>query len=204
MAGHIPSYERRNIITGMASLFLMPYDATIPAELPPNTEPLGFDWAEPWEPVGATLEGVTVTFAREATDIRIEEQTTPVDQKTTSAGFTLSLSLAEDTLNTMRYAYGGGIIETIAPTATEPGVMRLRISEEVEHFALGLEGQAPARTGIATPWRRILIPDVTSVAEVETGYRRAEQQRVYPATFTSLVPVSEIDILELNALMTGP
>lgn len=198
----VPQYVRKNIITGMASMFLAPYDATLPLTLPPDEEPLGFDWAEPWEPIGATLEGVTVTFAREATDIRIEEQTTAVDQKTTSAGFTVAVSLAEDTLNTMRYAYGGGVIETIAPTATTVGKMRLRISEEVEHFVLGIEGQAPARTGIATPWRRILIPDVTSVAEVETAYRRAEQQRAYPATFTSLVPVSDIEIAELNALVT--
>lgn len=202
MAGHVPQYDRKNIITGMASLFLAPYDATTPATLPPDEEPLGFPWEAPWEPIGATLEGVTVTFAREATDIRIEEQTTPVDQKTTSAGFTVSLSLSEDALDKMRYAYGGGTIETVAPTASTPGVQRLRISEEVEHFALGLETQAPARTGIATPWRRILIPDVTSVAEVETAYRRAEQQRVYPATFTSLVPVSAIEIVELNALVT--
>lgn len=202
MAGLIPQYVRKNIITGMAQLYLAPYDALTPAELPEDDEPLGFDWADPWEPIGATLEGVTVTFAREATDIRIEEQTTAVDQKTTSAGFTISVSLAEDTLNTMRYAYGGGVIETVAAGAGTPGIQRLRISEEVEHFAIGLEGQAPARTGIATPWRRIFIPDVTSVAEVETAYRRAEQQRVYPATFTSLVPVSEVDIVELNALAT--
>lgn len=198
----VPQYVRKNIITGMASLFLAPYDATLAVALPGDEEPLGFAWEPPWEPVGATLEGVTVTFAREATDIRIEEQTTAVDQKTTSAGFTVAVSLSEDTLNTMRYAYGGGTVETIAPTATTVGKQRLTISEEVEHFVLGIEGQAPSRPGIATPWRRILIPDVTSVAEVETAYRRAEQQRVYPATFTSLVPVSDIEIAELNALIT--
>jgi hypothetical protein len=104
----------------------------------------------------------------------------------------------------MRYAYGGGTITTTAPGATTHGKQRLVISDEVEHFALGLEGQAKPRSGIATPWRRVLIPDVTSVAEVETPYRRAEQQRVYPATFTSLVPVGEIIIDELNALPTGP
>jgi len=200
MAGLIPQYVRKNIITGLAALYLMPYDLTTPATLPADEEPLGFAWGLPWEPAGATLEGVSVTFSREANDIRIEEQTTPVDQKTTSAGFTVSVSLSEDTLNTMRYAYGGGTIETVAPGAGTPGKQRLIISEEVEHFALGLEGQAPAREGIQTPWRRILIPDVTSVAEVETAYRRADQQRVYPATFTSLVPVSQIEIAELNAI----
>lgn len=204
MASFTPQYVRRNILTGQAALYLSEYDPDNPALLPDDEEPLGFQWQDPWEAAGATLEGVSVTFAREATDIRVEEQATPVDQKTTSAGFTISCSLSEDTLDTMRYAYGGGEITTIAAGATTSGKQRLVISDEVEHFALGLEGQAKPRTGIATPWRRILIPDVTSVAEVETAYRRAEQQRVYPATFTSLVPVGEIIIDELNALPTGP
>jgi hypothetical protein len=204
MASFTPQYVRRNILTGQAALYLSEYDPDVPPVLPDDDEPLGFDWATPWEPAGATLEGVSVTFAREATDIRVEEQSTPVDQKTTSAGFTISATLSEDTLETMRYAYGGGTITTTAPGATTHGKQRLVISDEVEHFALGLEGQAKPRSGIATPWRRVLIPDVTSVAEVETPYRRAEQQRVYPATFTSLVPVGEIIIDELNALPTGP
>lgn len=204
MASKSPQYVRRNILTGQAALYLTEYDPMAPALLPDDDEPLGFEWLDPWEPAGATLEGVSITFAREATDIRVEEQSTPVDQKTTSAGFTVSASLSEDTLETMRYAYGGGEIQTTAAGAATPGKQRLVISDEVEHFALGLEGQAKPRTGIATPWRRILIPDVTSVAEVETSYRRAEQQRVYPATFTSLVPVGEIIIDELNALPTGP
>jgi hypothetical protein len=195
-----PQYVRANIITGQAQLYLQPYVAATPAVLPADTAVLGFDWASPWEPVGATLEGVTVTFAREAQDIRIEEQTTPVDQKTTSAGFTISATLSEDTLDTMRYAYGGGTITTVAAATGVTGKQTLVLSEEVEHFALGLEGAAKPRTGVTDPWRRILIPDVTSVAEVETPYRRADQQRVYPVTFTSLVKVSDIVIRELNAV----
>lgn len=204
MAGFTPQYVRRNILTGQAALYLTEYDPDTPATLPGDDDPLGFAWETPWEAAGATLEGISVTFAREATDIRVEEQTTAVDQKTTSAGFTISATLSEDTLETMRYAYGGGEITTVAPGVGTHGKQRLTISDEVEHFTLGLEGQAKPRTGIATPWRRVLIPDVTSIAEVETAYRRAEQQRVYPATFTSLVPVSEIVIEELNALPTGP
>lgn len=204
MAGLTPQYVRRNIITGQAALFLAPYDLDTPATIPDDEEPLGFDWLSPWTAAGATMEGVSITFSREASDIRIEEQSTPVDQKTTSAGFTVAATLSEDTLDTMRWAYGGGQIVTTAPGVGTSGKQRLVISEEVEHFAIGLEGQAKPRTGIATPWRRIMIPDVTSVAEVETAYRRAEQQRVYATTFSSLVPVSEVIIDELNALPTGP
>lgn len=203
MAGFTPQYVRRNILTGQAALYLAEYNATTPVPLPDDDEPLGFTWITPWKPAGATLEGVSVTFSREATDIRVEEQSTPVDQKTTSAGFTVNTSLSEDTLDTMRYAYGGGTITTHAAGASTTGTQTLVISEEVDHFVLGLEGQAKPRTGIATPWRRVLIPDVTSIAEVETAYRRAEQQRVYPCTFTSLVPVSEIIISEMNALPTS-
>lgn len=200
MPAYTPQYTRTNVVTGLAQMYLAPYDATTPPALPADTAVLGFDWASPWEPAGATLEGVTVTFEREAQDIRIEEQTTPVDQRTTSAGFRISASLSEDTLNTMRYAYGGGTITTQAAATGLPGTQRLVISEEVDHFALGLEGQAPPRAGVTTPWRRILIPDVVSIAEVETPYRRADGQRVYPVEFSSLVPVSEIVIKELNAV----
>jgi len=195
-----PQYVRRNILTGQAALYFQPEDLDNPAAPPDDDEPLNFHWATPWTAVGATTEGVSITFARQATDIRIEEQSTPVDQKTTTAGFTVAATLAEDTLETMRLAYGGGTITTVAPGTGTPGVKKLQLSEDVEHFAIGLEGQAPPRTGIATPWRRIVIPTVTSVAEVATAYRRAEGQRTYPVSFSSLVSVTEIDIRELNAV----
>lgn len=198
-----PIYDRKKIMTGQAALWLQPYDPDLPAALPPVTEPLGFDWSgiaeQVWEAAGATMEGVSITFSREASDIRIEEQVTVVDQKTTSGGFTVSVQLSEDSMETMRYAYGGGTLTVVPPTATDPGTKQLTIQTDVGHFALGLESQAPTRTGLATPWRRILIPDITSVTEVETSYRRAEQQRVYSCTFTSLVPFEEVVIMEEDA-----
>lgn len=195
----VPTYNRLNVMTGMAALWMQPFDPDAPATLPGDADPLGFTWATPWEALGATTEGVTFGFAREATDIRIEEQVTQVDQKTESLSFTVSVTLSEDTLETMRRAYGGGQITTQAPGAGTPGTKRLVISSEIQHFALGLEGQAPPRAGLAAPWRRILIPDVTSVAEVETTYRRADSQRSYNCTFSSLVPPEQVEIVELNA-----
>lgn len=202
MSGLVPQYNRLNVMTGMAALYLAPFDIDAPADLPAHTVALGTPWTVPWEAAGATMEGVTFGFAREATDIRIEEQVTQVDQKTTSVGFTVSVTLSEDTLESMRRAYGGGQIITTAPSATVPGTKKLVISSEIEHFTLGLEGQAPPRAGLPTPWRRILIPDVTSVASVETVYRRATQQRTYNCTFTSLVPPEDVEIIELNAPIT--
>jgi len=199
MAGLTPTYNRLNVMTGMAALWMQPYDPNTPAVLPDDDEVLGFTWTTPWEALGATLEGVTFGFARKANDIMIEEQPGPVDQRTESLSFTVAVELSEDTLETMRRAYGGGEINTTAPGAGQVGTKELVISSEIQHFALGLEGQAPPRTGLATPWRRVLIPDVTSVAEVETTYRRSDQQRTYKCTFTSLVPPEQVVIRELNA-----
>lgn len=202
MAGLIPAYNRLNVMTGMAALYLQPRVIGTPPELPDVDEALGTVWDAPWKSIGATMEGVTFGFAREATDIRIEEQVTQVDQKTTSVGFTVTVTLSEDTLDTMRLAYGGGEISTVAAGLGTPGTKSLVISSEISHFCLGLEGQAPPRVGLETPRRLILIPDVTSVASVETQYRRATQQRTYNATFTSLVPPEDVVIIEHNAPAT--
>lgn len=198
-----PTYNRKYVLTGLAALYIQPFNETTPGALPADTQALGTVWLAPWIPLGATLEGVTLGFSREASDIRIEEQVTQVDQKTTSVAFTIATQLSEDTLDTMRYAYGGGAIQTIPATGTAPGVKILRISSEIEHFTLGLEGEAPKRPNVTSPWRRVLIPDVTSVAEVETVYRRAEQQRAYSTTFSSLVPPEDVMIRELNAPITA-
>jgi hypothetical protein len=52
-------------------------------------------------------------------------------------------------------------------------------------------------------WRRVLLPDVLSVAEVETSYRRAETQRLYAVSFRMVNPLSAMIVREMTANM-GP
>lgn len=193
----VPSYDREKILTGQAALYIQPRDPDSPATLPPDTQSLGTAWPSPWLAAGATMEGVTVGFSREVSDITIEEQVTQVDQKTTSVGFTFSATLSEDTIQTMTWAYGGGDVTTTAAGTGQPGKDTLKISSEVHHFAVGFETENSF--GMA---RRMLVPDVTSVSEVETPHRRAEQQRTYAVTFTSLVPPEDVDIVEITAPAT--
>lgn len=193
-----PSYDRGSIMTGVAAMYLQPYDALAPAALPANSVGLNnlSAWTTlGWVPIGATQEGVTVGFTREVQDITIEEQVTQVDQKTTSVAMTLTVVLSEDTLQSMRWAYGGGTISTTAASSGVTGVQKLVISSEVEHFSVAFE----AENKFHLP-RRVLVPDVTSVAEVETKYRRAEEQRLYACTFTSLVKPEDVDIREITAV----
>jgi hypothetical protein len=183
----------------MAALWFAPYDATAPLALPSNALALGGDWADVtlgnplWKPIGATESGVTMRFTRETTDISIEEQVNPVDVATNTLDPRVECTLAEDTLNTMMLAYGGGTITTVAPGSGTVGTQELTIAEEVQHLTLGMEGVN--NKGF---WRRVQFQDVLSVAEVETSYRRAETQRLYAVSFRMVSPISQLKIREMT------
>jgi hypothetical protein len=201
MVDFVPRYVRANVLRGQAALWIAPFSATAPVTIPQDTLALGGDWAVPvtgnvlWKSVGATESGVTMRFTRETTDITIEEQVNPVDVATNTLDPRVEAVLAEDTLETMVTAYGGGTITAVAKTPTNPGTSQLTISSELTHLTLGME--AVNNKGF---WRRVVFPDVLSVAEVETSYRRAETQRLYAVSFRMVNPLSELIIKEMTAL----
>ena len=198
----IPRYTRKNIARGMAALWIGEYDADTPLALPANDEPLGYDWStgsSGWTSLGASESGATMRMTRETTDITIEEQSNPVDVAVNTLDPRIEITLAEDTLNTMRVAYGGGEITTVAATATDPGYQELSISQDLEHFTLGLEAENSYKMA-----RRVLFLDVLSVAEVETSYRRAEGTRLYACSFRLISPIDDLVIREFTTAATGP
>jgi hypothetical protein len=201
MVDFVPRYTRANVLRGQAALWIAQYSATTPIPLPANKLALGGDWTDvtdgnpAWKSVGATESGVTMRFTRETTDITIEEQVNPVDVATNTLDPRIEAVLSEDTLETMTTAYGGGTITSVAKTPTTPGTAELKITSELTHLTLGME--AVNNKGF---WRRVLFPDVLSVAEVETSYRRAETQRLYAVSFRMVNPLSELIIREMTAI----
>ena len=189
-----PRYTRKNVIRGQAQIWTRPQDDT--ATLPPNTLALGGDWAASnplWTPIGASESGATMRFSRSTNDITIEEQLNPVDIATTGVDPRIEVTLSEDTLETMKLAYGGGTITTVAPQSGIPGYRELVVAEDIEHLTLGLEGM-----NTKTQWRRVLWLDVLSVADVETSYRRAETQRLYAVSFRLVSPIQSAIVREWN------
>lgn len=192
-----PRYTRKNVIRGQAQIWTRPQDDT--ATLPSNALALGGDWSTPatgnalWTPIGASESGATMRFSRSTNDITIEEQLNPVDIATTSVDPRIEVTLSEDTLETMKLAYGGGTITTVAPASGVPGYRELKIAEDIEHLTLGLEGM-----NTKTQWRRVLWLDVLSVADVETSYRRSETQRLYAVSFRLVSPIADALIREWN------
>lgn len=202
----IPRYTRKNIVRGMAALWIAPYDADTPLALPADTLALGGDWADPtngdplWVSLGASESGATMRMTRETTDITVEEQANPVDVAVNTLDPRIEITLAEDTLETMRVAYGGGEVTTVAAVTGTPGYKELSVSQDLEHFTLGME--AENSFGMA---RRVLFADVLSVAEVETSYRRAEGTRMYACSFRLISPIEDLVIREYNEeALAGP
>ncbi|WP_190824682.1 phage tail tube protein [Saccharopolyspora pogona] len=194
MPALIPQYDGPKVLTGLAAVYLAPYNPTTPPSLPAETVDLGTAWTTPWVPIGATMEGVSFNYSRDTDQIVIEEQMTPVDERTKSLTFTVDVDLAQDTLQTMKWAYGGGTITTTAAATGVPGTSTLVIADEMDDLVLGLEGQNDKGF-----WRRILIPRVKSVADVKTTYRRSNSPRTYAISLRSLVAPSQVTIKNMDA-----
>lgn len=192
--GIAPVYERKNVLVGMAAVRLYPLSNVTPAALPADTVDINGVWPAGWVPIGATEEGVTLAFSRSTENIKVEEQQVPVDVRTTEVTFSVNCSLAEDTFETMKVAFGGGVI-TATPAATGvPGTRTLAVGNELDQFALGFEGRN--EKGF---WRRVLIPVVLSVADAEAQFRRAAAPRKWNVSFKSLVDINQCTIKEMTA-----
>lgn len=197
MTSFIPIYDRTEVRVGLAQVYLAPYDATTPAVLPADTVALGGAWPstpQVWTPIGATEEGVKFVFSRQTENVRIEEQMTPVDTPTTEVTIRIECVFAEDKFEAIRYAAGGGTITTQAAASGVIGKKTLVFASDLSHYALGLETKN--KQGF---FRRMLIPDVVSVADISAEYRRASTKRMYAAAFNTLVKPEDITFLEKTA-----
>lgn len=197
MTSFIPIYDRTEVRVGLAQVYLAPYSASSPAVLPADTVALGGTWPsspQVWTPIGATDEGVKLIFQRKTEDIRIEEQLTPVDVATTEVQISIEAVFAEDKFEAVRYACGGGTITTQAAASGVIGKKTLVLSTDLQHYALGLETKN--KQGF---FRRMLIPDIVSVADVSAEYRRAATKRMYAASFRTLVKPEDLVWFEKTA-----
>lgn len=186
-----PAYSRNNVLVGMANIFVQPYSSSSPATLPADTVAINTAWTSPWVPIGATDQGATLNFQRKTTDIRVEEQQTPVQILSDSTDVAVEFDLAEDTLQTLLWAFGGG---TITQITGPPAIATLAISSNLSQFALGLEGTSPAGF-----FRRMLFQPCVSAGKVSAKYRRAAGKRMYTTSFQYMDKLENINIREQNA-----
>ena len=192
-----PSYVTTNVLYGVGILFTAPTTATVPSD---QNLGVGTAWTGlGWSYIGGTLDGVTLTFAPTTQNILIEEQPTPVGVAVTTADLTVTCNLSEETLNNVSLSWGNSGSQLSTPPNTgQPGKTVLTLSTVFPSLSLALIGKN--QLGFA---RVLYIPTVISAGQVQTAYRRAAQQRVYPLTLSAICPFTSITWTDLTALATS-
>jgi hypothetical protein len=192
-----PNYTTTNVLYGTGILF-----TAIPGTTLPSDQNLGVGSAWTglgWAYVGATEAGVTVTFNPSTQNLNIEEQPTPVAVAVNTADLQVTCSLSEETLFNVNLAWGnGGTIATTAPGAGQPGKQVLSLSTNFASMACAIVGKN--QLGFA---RVLSVPLVISAGQVQTAYRRAAQQRLYPLTLSAICPFNQITWSDLTAIATS-
>jgi hypothetical protein len=186
----VPTIDTSKVKVGHGFLWTAPASTARPADTLAELA----DPPSPWTFVGPTEEGVTQNVATETSDIRVEEVSLPVQINTTSKNFRLRTALSADTVESMKLAYGGGTITTVAAASGQPGKKVLKLSDTLDQLAAYFEVLNSAGF-----WRRIYVPKVLSLADVETRYRRSAANRAYPIELRAICLPEEIEIHEKTA-----
>jgi hypothetical protein len=197
-----PAYGTTDVLYGTGILFTAPNPspgtgATVPgdASLGVGSAWLGLGWSY----VGSTEAGVTQTYNPTIQNISIEEQPTPVGVAVSTATLQFTTNLSEETLANINLAYGNsGAIATTAAGAGQPGKSVLTLSTTFATLTAALVAQN--EYGYATV---LYIPVVVSAGQVQTAFRRAAQQRLYPLTLSAICPFDDISFTELTAPATS-
>lgn len=187
-------YNPANVKVGHATVFIQPWISGSPATLPADTVALGTPWGGAWADLGGTDQGFRVKVSTKTSEITIEEQSTPVDILADGKTITVSGTLAEDTMQVMRWSYGGGVLTTTAAGTGQIGKTELTLQDDLDKWAIGIE--VKNKDGY---FRRILVPKVIITSDVETAYRRAAEKRMYPFEAVSINAPSEFLIRDMTA-----
>jgi hypothetical protein len=192
-----PNYTSTNVLFGIGILFTAIVGTAVPSD---QNLGVGSSWTGlGWAYVGATEAGVTVTFNPTTQDLNIEEQPTPVGVAVNTATLQVTTTLSEETLGNVNLSWGnGGTIAVTPPGAGQPGKSVLTLSTNFAQVAVALVGKN--QLGFA---RVLTIPTVVSAGQVQTAYRRAAQQRLYPLTLNAVCPFNQITWTDLTAIATS-
>ena len=157
-----------NVISGPATLFVAPDGTAIPTLTGAATDFAAF--SQP----GYTDKGIEFDYSSTNKEIDVDELTSPVDVLITQEKLTVTVTLAESTLQNLFYSISGGTLTTAS---------RLDIGGKVRptRFVLGIMGPAP--TTLAT--RQIIIYRAIPNGTVKMHYQRKDKL-MYAASFQAL------------------
>lgn len=195
MAGEF--YNADNVVVGHAMLMITPWikGSVAPnvADTVPIFAPTNVAWTA-WVSAGATSEGFKVNVQTSTTQITIEEQSTPVGETVESKAISIDAILAESTMQSMRYSWGGTSITHTAAATGIPGKDVMSLTDDITYYTVVLESR-----NFNSLARRLYIPKVSITGSGEVAFRRAADKQMFPVSVASLCKPSEILIVDITA-----
>ena len=192
-----PAFTSSNVLYGIGVLFTAPVGTALPSD---QNLGVGSSWVSGgWNYIGATEQGLSLNFNPSVTDIKIEEQSTPVAALVDSVSFQVTTTMSEETLANVQLVYGaGGSIAVTAPGASQPGQSVLTLSTSFQNLAAAVVGKN--QLGFA---RVFSLPIVQSAGTVKTDFRRAASARSWALTLNAICPLSSVTISDLTSIATS-
>lgn len=200
MAGDL--YNANNVVVGHAMLMLKPWLATDPIldlgtfDTVPLFSPNHATWAT-YVSAGATNEGFKVNVETSTTQITIEEQSTPVGETVESKAIGIEAVLAESTMESMRYSWGGSAITVVAAGTGITPKRKMTLTDQVQYYVAVLETRNFA--GYA---RRLGIPKVSLTGSGEVSFRRAADKQMFPVRAASLCKPTDVQVVDITGVAT--
>lgn len=139
-----------------------------------------------WSPVGGTDAGWTYGTNKSTQMLYIEEQSTPVAQTITNQQVQVQGALAEDISRTLALAWNATNAVT-APGVGQSGFTRTTLTDSILTYALAMV--TPNALGFA---RYMYAPIFTQLSNSQTAFRRAQKNRIYPVTFSTICATTAI------------
>jgi hypothetical protein len=175
----MPAPNLANIVVANATAYSGPLNEPMPA----NTVALGTAWGGNWTYTGGQDDSgpLTFNFSQDVQRHMIEEQSMPAAITVNTSDPSVTMTLAEDTLENMKLAFGSGGTLTVNAGATPPNKI-LTPADAITLVAFGFE----ALNLFGKP-RRVYFARAVVYASAQTPYRRSAAKRSYAITVSALV-----------------
>jgi len=151
-----------NVVSGKADVYIAPETAAIPGLTGNATDFTGGGFTA----LGYTDDGVEIDYTATDAEIRVDEESFPIDVLIDKESASISVKLAETTMQNISYALTGATLA--GDQVTFGGLERPNI------FRIGVQGKAPADPATPTLFktRQIVFYRVYAKSAMKMHYKR--------------------------------
>lgn len=137
-------------------------------------------WAGAWLPMGATVEGSTLSYELNVEAMSVAELFDPVKYSTTGRTGSFAMALASYTLTNLKRALNGGVITTTGSGATSMNSYAFPTPGQEVRAMLGWESSDNTV--------RVIVLQAISSGTIEMAFQKAPDFANIPTTWNMEVP----------------